>query len=362
MDRLEESPAVKRFTSRLARGLSSRHRQNQLKCWFDWLEEKGQPHDPDELIRIQSEASAADRFKLLDLCEEYIISLDLRFNTKKTYYSTIRSFFDHNRADLPMDPGFRIRSDEPKVKGELTLNEVKMILAKSNRTYRAIFLAMLQGGMGEHELVYWSDHGLKDTLAQLEENRSRIKIDIPGRKKYVNIRPFYTFIGRDAVTALRAYLEEKPRASSPIFITKDKTAVTERTIYHYWHKAIKRLGLIPAAPADTIKMRYGKNPHELRDLFRTRWEMSGARGMAAEFFMGHVIDPLEYNKAHSDQAFMESLYEEAERWLNIVTQEPEKVSKHELDRYKGETEGRLEAMERTLELLLSKTRLERGIE
>ena len=355
---VEESTTVKRFTSRLAKGHSSGHRVNSLKCWFDWLEQNGHPHDPDELIRIQAEASNADRFKILDLCEEYIAGLDLRFNTKVTYYSTIRGFFSHNRAELPRDPGFRIRSEHPKVKGDLTVDEVRLVLAKSNRTYRAIFLAMFSGGMGEAELVYWSNNGLKDTLAQLEENRPRIKIDIAGRKKYENIRPYYTFIGADAVMALRAYLQEKPRTSSPIFITKDNTAVNELTIYHYWHKAIKRLGLIPATPADTKKMRYGKNPHELRDLFRTRWEMSGTPGMAAEYFMGHRVDVLEYNKAHNNPAYMEGLYEAAEEWFNILTQDPEKVSRRDMERHRRETEERLKAMEKTLELLMERSKLE----
>ena len=105
-------------------------------------------------------------------------------------------------------------------------------------------------------------------------------------------------------------------------------------------------------PRRGIHVRYGKNLHELRDLFRTRWEKSGARGAAAEFFMGHVVDPLDYNKAYRDEAFARAQYLEAEPWLNVVSEEPSKVDvgevrslRHQLD----DLESRLEKRDREWE-------------
>ena len=51
-------------------------------------------------------------------------------------------------------------------------------------------------------------------------------------------------------------------------------------------RRLKRLGLIIGKRGKSA--RYGKNLHEIRDLFRTRWEKSGASGAAAEFFKGHA--------------------------------------------------------------------------
>ncbi|MGD0804039.1 MAG: hypothetical protein ABSA11_08215 [Candidatus Bathyarchaeia archaeon] len=78
-------------------------------------------------------------------------------------------------------------------------------------------------------------------------------------------------------------------------------------------------------------MRYGKNPHELRDTFRTRWHKSGADSLAAEFFMGHVVDPLGYNKAMEDIDYTRREYRKAERWLNVLSEDPSKVDAGEVE-------------------------------
>jgi len=65
--------------------------------------------------------------------------------------------------------------------------------------------------------------------------------------------------------------------------------------------------------------RYGKNVHELRDVFRTLWEKSSGKGAAAEYFMGHTVDPLEYNKAYSDEEYSREQYLEALPYLQIMS-------------------------------------------
>lgn len=62
-------------------------------------------------------------------------------------------------------------------------------------------------------------------------------------------------------------------------------------LHVYWTGKLEAAGLIDRA--NTPYVRYGKNPHELRDLFRTRWEKSGSNPVGAEFCMGHTVDPLE---------------------------------------------------------------------
>jgi len=85
-----------------------------------------------------------------------------------------------------------------------------------------------------------------------------------------------------------------------------------------------RLGLIKLKEGDTGN-RYGKNPHELRDLFRTRFHLSRRDLKAAEFFMGHIVDPLEYNKAFREEYYAITEYREASPWLNILSEDPEHI-------------------------------------
>jgi hypothetical protein len=66
-------------------------------------------------------------------------------------------------------------------------------------------------------LLYWSKTGLEDLRASLRSEEYPIRVELPRRKKSKFIRPFYTFIGRDAVEALRYYLSNRDIESDFIF-------------------------------------------------------------------------------------------------------------------------------------------------
>jgi len=60
---------------------------------------------PDELIVKQKNGVGDGRYELLDLLEDYVNALKGTRSTKHFVYAVIRSFFLHNRCELP-----RIRS------------------------------------------------------------------------------------------------------------------------------------------------------------------------------------------------------------------------------------------------------------
>jgi hypothetical protein len=91
-------------------------------------------------------------------------------------------------------------------------------------------------------------------------------------------------------------------------------------------KACRKETLYSPEHAVPLNTRYGINSHELRDIFRTEWQLSTANPICAEFFMGHDIDPNHYNKImklHPEWA--EEQYAKAEPFLNIVSEDPRKV-------------------------------------
>lgn len=327
---LSDSESVKKWLSRMDEP-TRRPYLAVLRRFYDWLEEVDPPllrFSPDEFIAFQKENKD---FQVLDVVQSYILSLDYREGSKRAVYSTLRSFFMHNRASLPQDRGFRIRGSIPKVVGTLTLDNLKMVLASSNRCYRSVFLCMFQGGMGQSELVFWSNNGFRILLEQLDNGVKPIRVDLPGRKKAKYGRPYYTFLGRDAINALRKWMDERGRESGAIFLNQFGQSISSKSISRYWIKHLTKLGLVDRVPNPTPKTRYGKNVHELRDLFRSRWQKSGRVPEAAEFFMGHVIDPLEYNKAFRDENYARMEYRRAEKWLNILSEDPEHVHIDEVD-------------------------------
>ncbi len=83
----------------------------------------------------------------------------------------------------------------------------------------------------------------------------------------------------------------------------------------------------------------GKNLHELRDVFRSQWEKSPAKASVAEFLMGHVVDPLEYNKAHYDRKWVRKEYLNALPMLQLMSSgrpfgqvEEEKLEEQDISR------------------------------
>lgn len=310
--------------------------------WLSWLRDRGGDFaglSLDELV-VWQKANPLN-YGLSDLVMEWVNELDLRATSKKRYLSAVQSIFMHNRAMLPKDPSFRVRSEVPKVVGDLSLEDFRMILASSNMVYRAMFLCMGMGIMGAAEMEYWNRTGWNNLKRDLDADIGPIRVDLPGRKYGRNVYPFYTFIGRDAVKAIRDYLPKRPKNSKYIFCNQFQLNVTGHAAYVYWHRHLKELGLIKPGEKKTW---YGKNPHEIRDLFRTRWHKSAADPLVAEFMMGHVkqIDPNEYNRFWEDEDYVRSEYRKAEAWLNVLSGDPGKVSRDEVERVVGERESVLQ--------------------
>jgi integrase len=312
---------------------------------------------PDGLVEWQR--VHPNEYGLLDLLQEYVRGKRGRASYKRNVYNVVRSFFGHNRAEMPRDRRFRIVGDEPSVVGRLGVEELKQILIASNRMYRAIFLCMFQAGMGIGELLYWDRTGLAEVRRQLREDRRLLRVELPGRKANRNKKPFYTFIGRDGQEALRAWLRVRPNFGGNIFYTNFGTPLKQSTVRTYWLRKLERLGLITRMPGGREGgIRYGKNLHELRDLFKTRWRLSGCDPEVADWFMGHDIDRLGYDKSPWEYPeWYEHQYLKAEPWLNILSEDPERVPVYELDAQK-ELVAR---MEQQLERVLAVLRL-KGIE
>jgi len=165
-------------------------------------------------------------------------------------------------------------------------------------------------------------NGWKETKIQLDEGTIPLKINLPGRKQYRNVKPYYSLIGSDAVHALKHYVdhirqhttytfpEGHDRESEtiiPIFVSRNELPLSESALNQYWAIHRRRLGLAPP-PVSREKggrrHRTGKNIHELRDSFRTIWTKTGRAPEVAEFIMGHVGDPLGYDKAYRDEKWV----------------------------------------------------------
>ncbi len=292
---------------------------------------------PDELIAYQKETDRDSKYELLDLVQTWAQSLrtpsgvDCRVSYKKGCYSAVRSFFSHNRAPLPRDP-YTLRSETPGYEGTLTVENIRDLVLASKPLYRAIFLSMFQGGMDIKSFLRWNKNGWENLRRDLrDEDADTVAIPLPFRK--LQRKPFDTRLGADSVRAIREYIPTRPTREEAeakhirdgneepfvyhIFYTQFKTPIKKVTLQHYWMDRLTKLGLVKRRKGRG--QRYGKNLHELRDVFRTQWEKSPAKGSVAEYMMGHKVDPLEYNKAHKDDKWTRAEYRKARPLLEILS-------------------------------------------
>ena len=283
--------------------------------------EKFRNMNPDEIIAFQKKHRKLrddDEFTLLDILKNWVQGHDYRYRTKRNYYSVVKSFFAKNRAPLPYEI-FKIRTNKPTTQGELPLADLKKLILRLDPCGQAVFLCMFQAGLDQEGLIYWSNNGLDDLKKQLKSDPDVIKINLPGRKGNKNITNYYTFIGKDAIEALKNWLKVRPEGTNSIFVNQRGKPVTKSGLYMVWLRNMRSLGLISPVKKGDLGHRTGKSVHELRDCFRSQWAKSEAKKEIAEFMMGHTIDPLGYNKSHQDTDFYKAEYLKALPHLNIMS-------------------------------------------
>lgn len=294
---------------------------NRFEMWK--LENGGKFRDmsPDQLIEYQKNCTNSDNFEILDMVQRWILSMKgLAYKTKKLYYVTIMSFFQHNRAELPKDKTFKIRGDKPRTPSNLRPNHINEAVIQANPMYGALITCMLGGGMGPSEVIEWSNNEWENLKPQIDKGQDIIKVELQGRKSQKNIRPFFTLIGGDALDLLRQYLgPDLPEDREAIFLNPQGRPVKLTALNKFWLCHLIRLRIIKKAEGGTKGTRYGYGLHELRENFRTLWSISRANPDIGEFLMGHKIDDFGYNQVYRDYDYVVEEYQKALPYLNILS-------------------------------------------
>lgn len=347
-----ESPAVRGWLSRIAPSTAQTYIFH-FGNWMKWMGENGGEFagmGPDELVAWQRSTTKQNEYRILDLAQAWVLGKNgQRKGTKDNMLNSVRSFFEHNRAGLPRDKSFKLRSEKPRVPNLLTVEEIRRVVLASNRTFRAAFMVMLGGGLDQESMAWWSNNGWEDLRKQLTDGKDPVKITIPGRKATKNDGEFSTYVTGDALDALIIYVKERGDSDGPIFKNQFAGPVTKSALSKYWLRKLAELGIIQRG--DGVQ-RYGRGLHNLRDTFRTLWVQSDAKPHIAEAMMGHMakVDPLGYDQSYKNEDYVNEQLEAAAPYLNILTRGEAfgQVDKDEVKRLKRE----LEEQRRTIELMM----------
>jgi integrase/recombinase XerD len=236
------------------------------------------------------------------------------------YFTAVRSFYKWN--------GFPLNVKTPKAapkkenrKAIITPEVVKKLVdhAPTLRD-RAIILFMFQGGFDVSTLCSLN-YG--DVARELEAEKVPMMIHVVRGKEEVE---YFTFVGRDAVEALKAYLNDRVRKGeelkfdTPLFIKdKAKRKKGERISPHHIQNMLRetaiKAGLVSKEEMEKVDFNPYR-PHALRAAFSSVLRLSGFDPVLVEFMMGHSIP---YNGAYliPPPEKVRQMYAEVEAQLSI---------------------------------------------
>lgn len=371
IDPLSEKPSVKKWLSALAEGDSRRASLYSLARYLRHLKDEGLESDPDRLIdqclEGNNRALVDHVSRAVEYCQRY--PSDNRETVLKQY-RRIRSFYQHNFITLPRAT-LKIQNHARSVGREITANEflgfVRKVLrfARLSPRDRAVILTMLQSGMDASTLCeVFNFVGYPQLVGVLNDpSKCPARVDL--------IRPksgqrYYTFLDLDAVEALREYLggrgrglrvhpappNELPR-SDPIFVDQNDEPLDPRRVSVIFREAGVRAGInvrdasLPMEQFRGARIRYPFHSHEVRDTMITLARSAKADAAAANFFVGHSIDRLKYDKSPWNDAdrFRQEYLKIARPHLNPTSGEVLRV-RAELE---SNFEARLATLERRLQ-------------
>jgi len=326
--RLVLDEAVQNWLSFYPEG-SRRDRLYKLDQFMGFLEgvERFKGLSPSQLVEFQrGAAKSGEEFLVLDVLEKYINGKSGTYKSLLNYYSVLRSFFKKNRAPLPEDD-FRINPDREPVAAKLSLEVVKTLVSNVSGGGRAFYLTLWMGLLDLERFRILNETGAAALVKHLKECgvEKPLMIEYSGRKQSRGRVKFYTFIGRDALAAWLDYFEHGrgwPRDGEPLIKDRYGNPIRKYSLQLRHLRLLERLKYTKRG--GPIETRHGYNLHEFRDIARTLLHLQGKKdGLdleCAEFWMGHVTDPNQYDKFYMDENYTLEQYRIAEKYLNIVSE------------------------------------------
>jgi len=243
--------------------------------------------------------------EIRNVIDDYLIQVSGRLTTKtlKLSNSIIRSFFVYNDLVLPRSK-LTLRGGKPMTIARLTPDVLRQIIMAAKPRDQSFLLFKFHSLQDTNRMLWINRQGWSQIKPQLEQGGWRdrnnklwenvIRIDIPLERKG-NPKPFFTFIGKEAVEALRKHISIQGEPDPIIW----RGLGTEVAMRKMMLALSRRIGIVPRQPKAFDKSaRYGYNLHEMRDVAKSLWHESGADLLVADFCMGHTVDALGYDKVY----------------------------------------------------------------
>jgi integrase len=298
---------------------------------------------PEELVTERKEDLESDDRRIQHNSElqmtryiNYLKSLRRAPDTVRLAYHSVRSFYDNNYLTLELRANQAPKKGWPR--GRATKEQVATLLSCANTREKALVLLIKDSGLAVADVAQLS---YKDIQEEFEAKEGFVAI------KFVRVKtgiPSSTFIGPEALDALRDYIELRRRGTrdmypasarhkgvspetitgkSPLFVQHDKTHA--RLKAKDLSRIIKRLAAKAGEPSCTA--------HRIRKLFQTCLEDARVPFNWIQYLMAHKPLGVEGNYSLPSAKQLRDAYAEAYQYLQLkpsrVTMEKELASQRQ---------------------------------
>jgi len=325
IDFFKENPEVVEWLEKKERGSAQTRRayEHIIYHYFQWLKKNKGFQNAKQLLEDygRSKDKPREHYKM---AEEYVMKGELGTKSylfRAQNWNTIRSFYKDNWCSLP-DVKLDLRiteTDEAKLREKqglepMRLEDVKTLLGPAKIRDKAICLILLASGMRTGDFCWqFNTTEAPNILRQLHEGKCPIKINLLASRSTEKRPQYFTFIGKDAIDALKQYLAVRgePKEGEPIFITQMGKPMQGKVIDKQVEILKKQSGLV----------KKDFTPHGFRRLFKSEAIHQGVTEVIAEFFLGHQLDAMGYNILDQTRPeYFESEYiTKIEPALNIIS-------------------------------------------
>jgi integrase len=302
-----------------------------LLRYLRWARGKGYWPSARAMLAEYGALEPKERPKHLGILKEYIKSLGTGTRDRRVTWSAVKSFYDYHRLPLPSpsrSEASRLFAPSEKDKrravelSPLRLEDVRQLILNAQQPYKAAIMVLLQSAMGLAEFTQFNLLGWKRAIQDLDEP-GPLRIDLYREKaSRQEVRRYYTFLGEDAKGLIRDWLAMRPEVDvDALFVVYNKNGrrwvpLRGRLLADMITAVAKRIGLIKPNGLD----RYPIHAHEFRDLFKSICTLRGVNPVASEFFLGHAIDKMGYDKSPQyDQEWFRREYCKVEPQLNLLS-------------------------------------------
>ncbi len=260
-----------------------------------------------------------------------------KLNSINVTISSIKAYFKHNESDLEFY--FNPKIDHGSEDGEkdvpiFTLEDLFKILSEGRPsiTQKAVILCKFQRGLDTSTLVDRFNFQAWEQLIKYFETEVYQKWNLdkcPVPIKLIRIKKDFMhtgFLDRDAISSIQTYLDfrfkktGKPmQEGEPLFLNITNEPITPSWVRRSFSKLANSAGIQRKLKGYSLRTRYEKDSHELRDLLKSTLLASGTRYEIADHVIGHMPKD-SYDK--QDKLYPETSrveYMKASGKLNIFT-------------------------------------------